>query len=154
MKTPVCALAALSAFAVIGVAMAEDAAPIMLTPDDLKWSDVASLPAGAKIALIEGKMSEAAPITARIKFPANYRLPPHWHPGVERVTVLSGSFLYGMGEQADMAKTKAFPAGSIIVMSPMMRHYVFTKEETVVQLNVVGPWGINYVNPADDPRKK
>ena len=100
------------------------------------------------------KEKKAAPITARIKFPANYRLPPHWHPGVERVTVLSGSFLYGMGEQADMAKTKAFPAGSIIVMSPMMRHYVFTKEETVVQLNVVGPWGINYVNPADDPRKK
>lgn len=134
--------------------VAAETSAVMLTPADLKWSDVASLPAGAKLALIEGQMGEAGPITARIKFPANYRLPAHWHPGVERVTVLSGTFLYGMGEQADMARTTAFPAGSLIVMPPKMTHFVFTKDETIVQLNVMGPWGITYVNPADDPRKK
>jgi hypothetical protein len=26
-------------------------------------------------------------------------------------------------------------------------------EETVVQLIATGPWGITYINPADDPRK-
>jgi hypothetical protein len=31
---------------------------------------------------------------------------------------------------------------------------VFTDEETVVQINSTGPWGINYVNPKDDPRQK
>jgi hypothetical protein len=32
-----------------------------------------------------------------------------------------------------------------------MAHYAFTDEETVVQINSNGPWGINYVNPKDDP---
>jgi hypothetical protein len=39
-------------------------------------------------------------------------------------------------------------------MQPKMNHFVSTKDETVIQLNVTGPWGINYINPADDPRKK
>ena len=30
----------------------------------------------------------------------------------------------------------------------------FAKEETIIQVNAEGPWGINYINPADDPRKK
>ena len=30
----------------------------MISPNDLQWSDVPSLPAGAKIAVIEGPMSE------------------------------------------------------------------------------------------------
>lgn len=34
-----------------------------------------------------------------------------------------------------------------------MAHYVYTDQETVVQLNTVGPWGLTYVNPADDPRR-
>ena len=41
-----------------------------------------------------------------------------------------------------------------MIMQPKTNHYGFTKEETVVQLNGNGPWVINYVNPADDPRKK
>ena len=63
----------------------------MISPNDLQWSDVPSLPAGAKIAVIEGPMSEAVPFTVRLKFPANYQIPAHWHPAVERVTVLSGT---------------------------------------------------------------
>ena len=67
----------------------------MVLPNDLKWSDVPSLPTGAKIAVIEGPLNEAVPFTIRLKFPANYRLPAHWHPAVERVTVLSGTFYMG-----------------------------------------------------------
>jgi hypothetical protein len=34
-------------------------------------------------------------------------------------------------------------------------HFVWTgDEEAVVQVQFVGPFGINYINPADDPRKK
>lgn len=39
-------------------------------------------------------------------------------------------------------------------MPAKTQHYAFTNEETVIQLHGVGPWAINYVNPADDPRKK
>ena len=43
--------------------------------------------------------------------------------------------------------------GALFAMPPGMAHYVFTEEETVVQLSSVGPWGITYLNAADDPRK-
>jgi hypothetical protein len=101
-----------------------------------------------------GPITEAVPFTFRIKFPANFKVPPHWHPAVERVTVLSGTLHLGRGDTFDEAKAKALPAGSISIMEPKMNHFAWTSEETVVQLSGMGPWGITYVNPADDPRKK
>jgi len=89
-----------------------------------------------------------------VKFPANFKVPPHWHPAIERVTVLSGTLHLGTGDTFDQAKAKALPAGSISIMEPKMHHFAWTGEETVVQLSGMGPWGITYVNPADDPRKK
>jgi len=126
---------------------------VMLTPADLQWVDVPSLPSGAKMAMIEGPINQAVPFTFRIKLPANYMIPPHWHPAIERITVLSGTFHLGAGDTFDQVKLKALPAGSISIMEPKMTHYVWTREETVVQLSGIGPWGITYVNPADDPRK-
>ena len=126
----------------------------MIAPGDLKWIDVPSLPAGAKIAVIEGPMNEAVPFTIRLKFPANYRIPPHSHPAVERVTVLSGTFHLGAGDRFDPAQAQAIPAGGMVVMPAGMRHYAYTSGETVVQLHGTGPWGITYVNPADDPRNQ
>jgi hypothetical protein len=127
---------------------------VMFTPADMQWADVPGLPAGAKIAVLEGLLSEAVPFTFRIKFPANYKVPPHWHPAVERITVLSDTLHLGVGDTFDQAKTKALPAGSISIMEPKMHHFVWISEETVVQLSGMGPWGMTYVNPADDPRKK
>jgi quercetin dioxygenase-like cupin family protein len=127
---------------------------VMVAPADLKWTPVPSLPAGAEIAVIEGPLSSEGPITARIKFPANYRLPAHTHPVIEHVTVLSGTFHMGTGDKLDTTKTKALTPGAFAIMQPGTRHFAWTAEETIVQIHSVGPWGINYVNPADDPRKK
>ena len=33
-------------------------------------------------------------------------------------------------------------------------HFAWASEETVIQLHSVGPWGVTYLNPADDPRRK
>ena len=126
----------------------------MLSPGDLKWVDVPSLPSGAKLAVIEGPLNEAVPFTFRLQFPANYQIPAHWHPAVERVTVISGTINMGIGDKLDAQTTKPLGPGSMAIMQPKTNHFVWTKEETVVQLNGVGPWGITYVNPADDPRKK
>ncbi|WP_165660965.1 cupin domain-containing protein [Oceanimonas sp. MB9] len=125
----------------------------MITPSDLKWNDVPSLPPGAKIAVLEGPMNEAVPFTARLKFPANYSLPAHMHPAVERVTVLSGTFHMGMGDKLDPQKTSALGPGSLMIIQPNTNHFAWTNEEVIVQLNGMGPWGITYINPADDPRK-
>jgi Domain of unknown function (DUF4437) len=127
---------------------------VMATPADLQWVDIPSLPGGAKLAVIEGPITEAVPFTFRVKFPSNFQVPPHWHPATERVTILSGTLHLGTGDTFDRAKTKALPAGSISIMEPKMHHFAWTSEETVVQLSGMGPWGITYVNPADDPRKK
>lgn len=127
---------------------------MMVLPGELKWSDVPSVPPGAKLVVIEGPMSEAVPFTARLKFPANYELPAHWHPAIEHVTVISGTFNMGTGDKLDRSKTKPLPAGAMAIMPVGTRHFAWTGEETVVQIHGVGPWGINYVNPDDDPRKK
>lgn len=126
----------------------------MVKPADLKWTDVPSLPVGAKIAVLEGPMNQAVPFTVRLQFPANYRIPPHTHPAVERVTVLSGTFHMGMGEKFDAHKGEALQPGAIMIMQPGTPHYAWTDTPTVVQLHGTGPWGVTYLNPADDPRKQ
>lgn len=142
-------LCAASAFAGMG-----NEGHIAMTPSDLKWVDVPSLPPGAKMAVIEGPLNEAVPYTFRLKLPAGYIVPPHTHPVVERVTVISGTFNLGFGDRFDPAKTKAYSTGSVIIMPPGMKMFAFANEETIIQIHGTGPWGITYMNPADDPRKK
>jgi quercetin dioxygenase-like cupin family protein len=127
---------------------------IMVAPKDLTWADVPSLPPGAKIAVIEGPMNEAKPFTVRLKFPANYKIPAHSHPAIEHVTVISGTFNMGTGDKLDQKQTKALSAGSVAIVQPKINHFGWTKTATIVQLHGVGPWGVTYVNPSDDPRKK
>lgn len=156
MKIQLAALSAAFVLSCLGAsaALAHSGDHLMTTPDELKWTDVGSLPAGAKLAVIEGPLNEAVPVTFRIRFPANYQLPAHWHPAIEHVTVISGTFHMGVGDKLEPAKTKALSAGSVAIMQPKTNHFAWTKEETIVQVHGMGPWGITYVNPADDPRKK
>jgi hypothetical protein len=137
----------------VSAGWAQAADHVMMTPDELKWMDVPSLPAGAKLAVIEGPLDAAGPFTFRLKFPGNYQIPAHWHPAIEHVTVITGTFHMGVGDKLDPSKTEALSAGSVAIMQPKTNHYAWTKKETVVQVHGVGPWAINYVNPADDPRK-
>ena len=126
----------------------------MVDPGKLSWGAVPSLPPGAQLAVIEGPMSEAVPFTVRLKFPANYRIPPHFHPAVERVTVISGTFHMGAGEKFDDSKTHALGIGAVAIMPAKSPHFAWTAAETVVQLHGTGPWGVTYINAADDPRAK
>ena len=85
--------------------------------------------------------------------PDGYVIPPHWHPVQERVTVLSGTFHLGEGQTVNRQQTQALAAGSYFTLAPQMNHFGVMEGETVIQLTSIGPWQINYVNPADDPRK-
>jgi len=124
-------------------------------PGDIKWLDAPpSLPPGAKTAIIEGDPKVAGLFTMRIKMPANYMIMPHWHPADEHVTVLEGSIYMGLGEKFDQKTAKEIPTGGFGMMNSGTRHYAFTKKESIIQLHGMGPWGITYVNPADDPRNK
>ena len=128
---------------------------VMLTADEMKWGDApAALPPGAKVAVIEGDLEKpGALFTFRAKFPDGYRVPPHFHPADEHITVISGTFSLEMGETADQSQAQPLPAGSFFALPPGTAHYVFIDEETVIQISTNGPWGLTYVNPEDDPRK-
>jgi ChrR-like protein with cupin domain len=123
------------------------------TPTEVKWeAGPASLPPGAKIALLEGNPAKEGPFVLRLSLPDGYRIAPHTHPKRERVTVISGRFHIGMGDKFDPAKGTAMPAGSFGTWAAGMKHYAWSTGETVIQLHGTGPWTIEYVNPADDPR--
>lgn len=135
-----------------------DAPPVaphtMVAPSALKWVDPPpGLPAGAKVAVVAGDPTQAAPFTIRAQMPAGYRVPPHWHPTTENLTVLSGTVALGMGDTWDQAAMKELPTGGAVVMPADMRHSFLAKTATTIQIHGTGPFGINYVNPADDPRQ-
>jgi quercetin dioxygenase-like cupin family protein len=146
-------MAGFAAFAASESLGQHSGAHVMMAPAELNWTDLAALP-GVKIAVIEGPLTEAVPIMFRLKFPANYKVPPHWHPGIEHITIISGTLNMGMGDVFDMAKTRALTPGSIAIMPPGTRHFVWTSEESIGQVHSIGPWSVTYVNPADDPKSK
>lgn len=130
------------------------AAHVVVTPDKLTWSPGPSgLPAGAQFAVLEGDPSKAGHFAIRAKFPDGYRVSPHWHPTDERIVVLQGALGMGVGEKFDPSSGHELPAGSYALMPTGVRHFVWAKGETVIQVSGMGPFGITYVNPADDPRK-
>jgi Domain of unknown function (DUF4437) len=136
-------------------AMAPAGEHVVIRPAEVKWqAGPPSLPAGAKFVVLEGDPAKRDFFAMRLMMPDGFVIPPHWHPGAERVTVISGTFHLGMGEKLDRAAAQALPAGTYSSMQPGMRHFAWAEGPTVVQVTSVGPWGINYVNPADDPRNK
>jgi hypothetical protein len=127
----------------------------LFTPDAVKWMDApGALPAGAKLAVLEGNPMEPGIYTMRLWMPDGYKIPPHHHLQVEHVTVISGIFNLGMGDSFDEAKGSAMPTGTFGFLPPNMNHFAWAKGETVIQLHGNGPWEIIYVNSKDDPRKK
>jgi len=120
---------------------------------DIAWKEgPASLPKGAQITVLEGDPSKEGPFVFRVKVPDGYRIPVHTHPKTERVTVIQGTFNIGMGEHFDPKMTKPMPVGTYGYWKSGMKHFVWAKGETIVQFHGEGPWSIQYVNPADDPR--
>lgn len=129
--------------------------PLTVTAEDIEWQPgPPSLPEGAEMALLEGDPSaQDRLLTLRLRAPADYHIPAHTHPGDERVTVLSGTVRIGHGENPSREDATELSAGSMFVMPAGHAHALWVEEDTVVQLNSVSPWGIEYVNPADDPRR-
>ena len=83
-----------------------------LTPSDLKWENApATLPAGARIAVLEGDPSKTGPYTIRFQVPDGYKVMPHWHPTSEHLTVISGTFHVATGDTFDQTKGTELPVG-------------------------------------------
>jgi ketosteroid isomerase-like protein/quercetin dioxygenase-like cupin family protein len=127
----------------------------MLTGRDVTWGNTPpGLPAGGKMAVISGDPGKAGPFALRVQLPAGYRIPAHWHPTDEQLTILSGSVALGMGDKFDEAALKDLPAGGYAMLPANMRHFLLARSATTFQVNGMGPFSIIYVNPADDPSKQ
>jgi hypothetical protein len=126
------------------------------TPDQIPYGPVpAFLSAGAQLAVLEGDATAATgDFTVRLKMPDGYRIPPHWHPHRENVTVILGNFEVGMGDSFEESKMMTVPAGSFAYLDPSMHHYAMAKGEVIAQVPGMSPLQFNYVNPNDDPSKK
>lgn len=107
----------------------------------LSWVDAPpSMPKGTKIAVLEGDPAQAELFSLRVSVPAGARLPPHWHPRDERVTILSGRVGVGFGDDFDERRLHYFSPGDYYVNPAHSHHYVFFPEASIVQITGSGPW--------------
>lgn len=114
---------------------------------DLKWTPIMK---GCDVAPVAGDMNaEGAPFVLRIRCADGSKIPAHWHPTDENVTVLKGTFLVGMGENFDESKMQTMNVGNFVTVPKEMRHFAMTKGETIVQVHAMGPFKVNWVNPSD-----
>jgi quercetin dioxygenase-like cupin family protein len=128
---------------------------ILAAPEDANWRPTTMLPAGTQVAVLTGDPTKPGPFAVRLKFPAHFSIPAHWHPADEHVIVTSGTLTFGMGDKLDRtaATNKTLTTGGFAVMPATMHHFAFTgDQETTVVMYADGPLRINYINPADDPR--
>jgi hypothetical protein len=138
----------------IAVAATAADAPIVNSAKDVKWGPAPPMvPKGAMLAVMSGDPASTGPVAVRLKLPAGYAIPAHWHPTDEQITVLSGSISIGMGDVLDKKKGTKLSAGGFGVAPAKMHHYAWTTTGGTIQLNLMGPLEVNYVDPANDPRK-
>lgn len=113
------------------------------------------IPPGAQLAVLEGNpMATSGDYTVRLKMPDGYRIPPHWHPKRENVTVISGTLKLGMGDTFQESNMSSYAPGSFAYLDPDMHHYIEASGDVVVQVHGMAPVQFTYVNPNDDPSRK
>ena len=124
-----------------------------ILPEDIDWKPFPAFPSSARLALLIGDPSKPAPYVVRVKVPAGVKLMPHQHPEDRVYTVMSGVFYIGLGKKFDGTKVKAYPPGSVIVLPGDTAHFHWAKSgEYITQVTAIGPLGLEYLNPKDDPR--
>jgi uncharacterized protein (TIGR02246 family) len=110
----------------------------------LTWADFgpAGFDPGMKIAVLEGDPGKKGPYVVRLQFPAGYRFPVHWHPGIENLTVVSGPFQLAMGNTADWNTLKTYAPGDFIYIPPRHAHFggSAASGSSVIQLHGEGPF--------------
>jgi len=126
------------------------------TPDTIPWGPAPPVVRPeAQFAVLEGDpTASTGDFTIRLKMPDGFRIAPHFHPERENVTVISGTFKLGMGDEFEINKMKAFTAGSFAFLDPNMHHFAMACGETIVQVHGQSPLQFNYINPSDDPSRK
>jgi quercetin dioxygenase-like cupin family protein len=122
-------------------------------PDEVQWKPFPAFPPEARLAILVGDPALPGPYVIRVRLPSGIKLMPHKHPEDRIYTVLSGVFFIGLGEEFDETKLVAHPPGSVIVLPGNQPHFHWARSgDYVTQVKAIGPLGLIYVDPANDPR--
>jgi quercetin dioxygenase-like cupin family protein len=125
-----------------------------ILPEDIDWKSFPAFPPSARLAVLVGEPAQAGPYVVRVKVPDGTKLMPHKHPEDRIYTVMSGVFYIGLGETFEGDKVRAYPPGSVIVLPGDTWHFHWAKSgEYVTQVTAIGPLGLEYHDPSDDPRR-
>jgi quercetin dioxygenase-like cupin family protein len=123
-------------------------------PEDINWQSFSGFPPSMRLAVVVGHPTEPGPYVIRVKAPGGVRVMPHTHPEDRIYTIISGVFYIGLGEEFDGDKVKAYPPGSVIILPGNTPHFHWAKSgEYITQVTAIGPLGLEYLDPADDPRR-
>lgn len=152
-RAPFFSVIALAATAVMAPAAYAQDAHVLIESDDFVYeAGPASLADGAEYAVLYGDPSSDGVFAMRLRLPDGFHIAPHVHQQPEIVTVISGAFRIGMGEEADTQGGTLLDPGGFFAFPPGQAHYAYAEGDTVIQLNSTGPWTITYVDDGDDPR--
>lgn len=125
----------------------------VILSEDIDWRPFPAFPPSVRLAAIVGQPSKEGPYVVRVKVPHDVKLMPHRHPEDRVYTVISGVFYIGLGDLYDADKLRAFAPGTVVVLPGHTSHFHWAKDgEYVTQVTALGPLGVDYVNPKDDPR--
>ncbi len=124
-------------------------------PEDIDWKPFPAFPPSARLAIVVGDPSQPAPYVIRVKLPSGVKLMPHQHPEDRVYTVISGVFYVGLGSRFDEGQLRAYPPGAVIVLPGGTPHFHWAKSGAyVTQVSAIGPLGLEYIDPTDDPRNQ
>ena len=122
-------------------------------PEDIEWKPFPAFPPPARLAVVVGDPTGPGPYVIRVKLPAGVKLMPHVHPEDRVYTVISGVFYIGLGEHFDSEGLESYPPGSVIVLPGGTPQFHWARSgDYVTQVTAIGPLGLEYVDPGDDPR--
>ena len=116
--------------------------PSIVQPDAFTWAPAAGLPPGAKMTVLYGDPSKAAPFAVRFQFPAGYEIPTHSHPTDEYITVISGKLRMAFGEKADASGAQPFVPGAFMALPAGSWHHLWSDVDSVVELHSTGPFDV------------
>jgi hypothetical protein len=124
-------------------------------PEVVDGKPFPAFPPSAHLAVIVGDPSKPGPYAIKVKAPFGVKLMPHWRPENRIDTVMSGDFYIGFGDRFDGEKVTTNPPGSVIVLPDDTPHFYWAKSgEYVTQITAIGPLGLGYLDPHDDPREQ
>jgi quercetin dioxygenase-like cupin family protein len=132
---------------------ADVAALESVRPETVDWRPFPAFPPSARLAILTGDPTQPGLYTIRVKVPAGVKLMPHRHPEDRVYTVISGVFYIGVGERFDSEKLEAYSPGAVVVLPGGTPHFHWARSgEYITQVSAIGPLGLDYLDPVDDPR--